>query len=137
MKLTKPTHKPGDKIDGYIYVGVIKDYHLLCNTEDEPEVLTWHEANKLGLPTREELSLMYANKDLISGFRDNYYWSSTEYDDFTSWIQRFSGGRQGYGANKYDAAHVRCVRRVPLFDEVIKIKIAALEAELKELKGKL
>jgi Protein of unknown function (DUF1566) len=132
MKLIKPTHKPGDRIDNLIYVGVIKDYHLLCKELDEPEQMKLNQANKLFLPTREELSLMYANKDLIGGFKDGWYWSSTEYDNGNYWIQRFSDGYQNY-FNKNFAFYVRCVRRVSLFDDSIIKKIAQLKEEIRNL----
>jgi len=78
---------------------------------------TWDEATAavktLGrgwrLPTKEELELMYANKDKIGGFADNDYWSSTEDGKDDAWIQYFTNGNQtSYG--KYVTNNVRAVR---------------------------
>jgi len=63
------------------------------------------------LPSKDELDMMYVNLHLhgLGGFASNYYWSSTEYDAGSAWIQYFSSGLQYYG-NKYGASYVRAVR---------------------------
>lgn len=50
----------------------------------------WH------LPSKEELNMIYLNKDLIGGFADGGYWSSTESTEFNAWFQFFSNGSQLY-----------------------------------------
>lgn len=61
------------------------------------------------LPTREELSLMYLNKNEIGGFAAAYYWSSSEGSNTTAWDQLFSNGLQDY--NSEDSTnYVRAVR---------------------------
>ena len=71
-----------------------------------PKDMNWNDAVKacanLGsgwrLPTKDELNLMYLNKDKIGGFASDYYWSSTEYvflgEPTSAWIQGFSDGHQ-------------------------------------------
>lgn len=79
--------------------------------------MSWNETKKacadLGdgwrLPTKEELNLIYKNKDEIGGFADNYYWSSTEYNDYYAWDQYFLNGRQYYN-NKNFRFNLRAVR---------------------------
>jgi hypothetical protein len=45
------------------------------------------------LPSKDELALMYLYKSDIGGFSANtWYWSSTEYDDLTTWSQNFTDG---------------------------------------------
>jgi hypothetical protein len=58
------------------------------------------------LPTKEELSEIY---HLENDFEDWYYWSSTEYDDTTAWIQDMSYGTQ-YGNGKDYGGYVRAIR---------------------------
>jgi hypothetical protein len=82
---------------------------------------TWSEAKKaceaLGegwrLPTKHELNEMYERKDVVGGFADNYYWSSTEFDTSSAWLQYFGFGNQSYyvkGANP----NVRAVRALTI-----------------------
>ncbi len=58
---------------------------------------------------------MYVNKvtlEAVSGFTafgNNVYWSSTEYDSYSSRTQYFSWGNQ-YLGSKYHATLVRAVR---------------------------
>ena len=63
------------------------------------------------LPTKDELNLLYQNKDKIGGFANGYYWSSTERSDYDAWLQYFDGGRQcdcyKYKGGRY---YVRAVR---------------------------
>ena len=52
-----------------------------------PEYMSWYDAKKactdLGngwrLPTKDELWMIYLNRDKVAGSTSNYYWSSTEY----------------------------------------------------------
>ena len=81
--------------------------------------MTWEEAKKacasLGkgwrLPTRVELLLMYENKDVVGGFANNYYWSSTEFDNFNAWLQDFYYGIQ-LTTNKTNTYYVRAVKTI-------------------------
>ena len=44
------------------------------------------------LPSVDELSEMYDNKDIIGGFSTNHYWSSTEYFSSFAKVVKFSSG---------------------------------------------
>jgi hypothetical protein len=62
----------------------------------------WFDANKycqeLGvgwrLPTKNELEILYKNKDSIKGFSNSGYWSFTEDNSDFAWGQGFSDGKQ-------------------------------------------
>ena len=64
--------------------------------------MNWHEAivacKKLGagwrLPTKDELNMIYKNREEVGGFANGSYWSSTEYDNGIAWIQGFYYGNQ-------------------------------------------
>ncbi len=79
----------------------------------------WEEAKKvcgeLGdgwrLPTKEELNLMYLNKNEIGGFAAASYWSSSENDSNSAWLQGFSDGYQYY-SNENTTYYVRAVRDI-------------------------
>ena len=81
------------------------------------EEMTWEKAKakcyRLGkgwrLPTKDELNVMYKNKNRIGGFADNYYWSSTEYEGNFAWIQNFDDGLQTSAGKNY-AVYVRAIR---------------------------
>jgi len=68
----------------------------------------WH------LPTKDELNLLYKNKNVVGGFAVlGYYWSSTEYSSSSAWYQYFLTGHQvhAFNNNKNDSSHgVRSVR---------------------------
>lgn len=61
------------------------------------------------LPSKEELYLLYLQKDLIGTFHNAYYWSSTERDSANAWFQSFSNGYQGYGLKAVEL-RVRAIR---------------------------
>jgi hypothetical protein len=65
------------------------------------------------LPTREELSLMYLNKNEIGGFAAAYYWSSSESTSSLAWNQFFNYGNQ-YHSNKNYTYYVRAVRSLSI-----------------------
>ncbi len=46
------------------------------------------------LPSKQELNLLYLQKEMIGGFSPFAYWSSTEYDENLAWFQNFSNGQQ-------------------------------------------
>jgi hypothetical protein len=79
--------------------------------------MTWHEAvevcKKLGprwrLPTKDELNMLYENKEEIGGFALIFYWSSTENGYDCAWVQYFVSGNQ-YSSIKYGKNYVRAVR---------------------------
>ena len=96
----------------------IKIDNLEVMTEDLESTYTWDDAMKacavLGdgwrLPTKDELNLLYENKEKIGGFANDYYWSSTEFGSYGfAWQQLFSIGTQPY-LEKKDAAYVRAIR---------------------------
>jgi len=62
------------------------------------------------LPSKSELYLLYLRKNTVGGFANNYYWSSTEYNNIGAWEQDFSsGGLQG-PAFKNLTYYVRAIR---------------------------
>jgi len=61
------------------------------------------------LPSKDELNNLYLNKDAIGGFDSGYYWSSSEYFDYSAWRQYFPTGTQ-YNASKSHAYRFRAVR---------------------------
>ena len=72
------------------------------------------------LPSKGELNKLYLNKEMIGGFEDDGYWSSTEEDQQGAWRQSFYNGYQNYGnkrsegsegsASGYYGRHVRAIR---------------------------
>ena len=61
------------------------------------------------LPSKDELNELYLSKDLVGGFSDYYYWSSTESRTYYVWIQAFLGGTQGTQV-KSSQYRVRAIR---------------------------
>lgn len=107
---------------GEHYAGLItgKDsYHLILMAEQPTDDLNWQAANdwakRIGgdLPTRRELSLLYAN--CKEQFEARYHWSSEAYEGDSSYAWS-----QGFGRGLQDDSHIsnelraRAVRRVPL-----------------------
>lgn len=67
------------------------------------------------LPSRDELNALYTNRVAIGGFASAYYWTSTETDFRTAYVQNLttSGGfPAGYQTSffKYNTYYVRAVR---------------------------
>jgi Protein of unknown function (DUF1566) len=61
------------------------------------------------LPSKYELNLLYLQKATVGGFSSDNYWSSSENDANSAWIQTFIGGYQN-GFNKNATIYVRAVR---------------------------
>ena len=81
----------------------------------------WEDAKKVledggdgwRLPTREELHLIWLNKESIGGFEDAYYWSSSESGNLSAWSQYFDNGNQDLNS-KSNTLYVRAVRDVSI-----------------------
>lgn len=84
---------------------------------DLPEKFNWEDAqsvcNNIGegwkLPSKDQLNILYQNKDKIGGFDSIIYWSSTEHVKNSAWLQYFNSGNQ-LSTNKNDKFSVRPVR---------------------------
>ena len=61
------------------------------------------------LPSKDELNLIYTNRDAIGGFAADFYWSSSEYYAYAAWFQDFFNGAQGPNGKLY-TFYVRPVR---------------------------
>ena len=119
IKLT--TYELGDILpDGGIvfYVDASGQHGLAAQPKDETKEATWNEAQRLAsahrqgwhLPTQHELALLYEQKDVVGGFANNYYWSSTENDSLFAWAQGFS-----YDSSDFFKSLVLPVRAVRAF----------------------
>jgi hypothetical protein len=63
------------------------------------------------LPAKDQLNLLYQQKNLVGGFGDEIYWTSTEISTAEAWVQYFKDGQQ-WSDNTSDGATVgtRAVR---------------------------
>ena len=61
------------------------------------------------LPSTDELNLLYIQRTSVGGFVVGYYWSSSEINATSAWLQFFIDGYQG-GGTKNTAYYVRPVR---------------------------
>jgi hypothetical protein len=61
------------------------------------------------LPSKDELNKLYINRLAIGGFANYGYWSSTEFDNFSAWLQFFVDGFQIDSAKNFND-YVRAVR---------------------------
>ena len=114
---SKPKFKIGDSyLNGIVaYIDETGEHGLVCAKADYFEELNWHDAMKIfentswRLPTKEELYILYKNKDMLGGFATYYYWSSSEGFNNGVWSQYFYNGLQSY-LNKSNTYYVRAVR---------------------------
>lgn len=61
------------------------------------------------LPSKDELQALFLQKNVVGGFDDGFYWSSTEHGEGSAWEQVFNTGTQ-YFTNKNFHIHVRAIR---------------------------
>ena len=77
---------------------------LTCSTtEAHTTPLCWH------LPSKHELQLLHEQSDLVEGYTNGYYWSSTEAHNKSAWNMKFPHGAHSYSSikNKYYARAIR------------------------------
>jgi hypothetical protein len=110
--------------EGESYAGLIlgkegtPDYHLILLPGDAagvswPAARDWAADDGGELPTRRELSLLFAN--LREQFERGWYWSSEHHETRAQlvWGQNFASGIQTVYGRPY-RGHARAVRRVPI-----------------------
>jgi hypothetical protein len=77
-----------------VRAGAINGRVIVLALRDEPEQMNWHDAVKIGIPTKEEWMAIsenfYAvNKALIRAggepLKNDWYWSSSEYSVTSAW----------------------------------------------------
>jgi hypothetical protein len=62
------------------------------------------------LPSSDELDELYQNKGVIGGFGSGWYWSSSEFNHYYTWAQRFSDGAKESITVKDKTYSVRAIR---------------------------
>ena len=97
----------------------INGYRWHLGTEADKE-MSWNDAKdwceSVGgeLPPRDILLQAYLNEDIKLLFKKDWYWSGTEFNATTAWLQDFYNGIQttyGYKPNYY---YVRAVKKVKI-----------------------
>ena len=86
---------------------------------DEPEQMSWYDAVKVGIPSKEEWMAIAENFDAVNKalikaggepLKRDWYWSSSEYSSLTAWRSYLNGS---YGLDrtsiKYYTFYVRPV----------------------------
>ena len=126
--------KPGPTIgevmpDGTVYAGVSPETGtpMYTTPADAPAARTFNQAQEYAAkldahghrdwrrPTRDELNVLYQNRAAIGGFETSslhpagWYWSSSQFNEYIAWGQRFSDGHQDF-SNKSNVSSLRCVR---------------------------
>lgn len=112
-----------------IYAGMCNEKQIWVALKDAPKEMNWEDAKKYcdeldadcdgwHLPEKEELMLIYVNKDIINealkkhggkSMKEDWYWSSSEYTNFSAWGQNFYGG---YIYGYYKSTNINYVRPV-------------------------
>ena len=112
-------HKIGEKYkDGIVFSVDNTGMHgLIADTLDLGQ-MEWVDAVKAckekgdgwHLPNKDELNLLYNQKNVVGSFNKHDYWSSSDKGDlYYVWFQDFDDGSQTYGF-KIFPAYVRAIR---------------------------
>ena len=114
------TYRLGDMgpLGGKVYyIDDSGEHGLEAKATDEIKSLSWSDAVTAAsaygsgwhLPAKTELKMLYEQKNVVGGFAKDDYWSATELDSNSAWIQGFVNGDQDR-YNKYSKLSVRAVR---------------------------
>lgn len=92
---------------------------IVLALRDMPEQMNWHDAVKIGIPTKEEWMAIAENLDAVNKalvraggepLKKSWYWSSSEYNGYDAW---YSGFRSSFGlawlSKNYGILYVRPV----------------------------
>lgn len=117
--ITFPPPIPDIEVGARIGDGKVNTYAILTEclpitnisiSDTEAAKLCRAKGENWFLPSRDELNLMYINlkKNGHGKFEENWYWSSSEFNNFNAWMQDFKGGFQ-IGHGKFWDLRVRAV----------------------------
>jgi len=128
IKLPVSIHYIGEHFGGGIVFYVTPDalHGLIAEKQDQSSGVSWFSAqNEISmeanhseegknftdwrLPTKNELNLLYGQKDGIGSFTSGLYWSCSEIDSNRAWVLYFSSGNPNFNG-KNGLNHVRAVR---------------------------
>lgn len=90
---------------------------IVLGLRDEPEQMNWHDAVKIGIPTKEEWLAIAENLDAVNkalvraGGKPlkGEYWSSSEGDYGWAWVSSLNSSYGLLGGTKYNDSYVRPV----------------------------
>ena len=93
---------------------------IVLALHDEPEQMNWHDAVKLGIPSKEDWMAIAENFDAVNKalikaggepLKKNWYWSSSEYSGNDAWYSNlgYSYGLSNDYKDDYDSQDVRPV----------------------------
>lgn len=78
---------------------------IVIALQDEPQQMSWYDAVKIGIPTKNEWMAIAENLDAVNEalvraggepLKKSWYWSSSEYSYYGAW---YSGLGDSYGLN--------------------------------------
>ncbi len=95
------TSQTNDNPVGNFAAKVCADYSVTIDGENFGD---WY------LPSKMELTYMFINKDIVGGFSNQYYWSSTEFSSISAWAQNMANG-SFYNLKKSTPFAVRAIRK--------------------------
>ncbi len=92
---------------------------IVIALQDEPQQMSWYDAVKIGIPTKNEWMAIAENLDAVNEalvraggepLKNDWYWSSSESSSYYAWPSYF-GTSYGLGINynKYYNYYVRPV----------------------------
>lgn len=92
---------------------------IVLGLHDEPEQMNWHDAVKIGIPTKEEWMAIDENLDAVNKaliraggepLKKSWYWSSSEYNSYYAWPSNLNDSYGLYTIyNKGNNGYVRPV----------------------------
>ena len=99
----------------------LNGYRWVLGPEAEVEMnwftgTEWCEEVGGVLPPREVLLHAYLNEDIVGGFANDYYWSSSEVNSLNAWYHHFYNGTQNY-YYKHNTYLARAVKATKIGEE--------------------
>ncbi len=91
---------------------------IVLALRDEPEQMNWHDAVKIGIPTKEEWMAIAENLDAVNKaliraggelLKNDWYWSSSEHNGGIAWTSYFGYSNGLDWGTKYGYNYVRPV----------------------------
>lgn len=104
-----------------VRAGAINGRVIVLALRDEPEQMNWHDAVKIGIPTKEEWMAIDENLDAVNKaliraggepLKKSWYWSSSEYNNYNAWHSFFN---HSYGLDWDGKNYLSYVRPVLAF----------------------